>query len=162
MRYGLAIGLFVGIVGCGSVDAMMSPDGGGGAGSTGGTGGAMAEAGVDTTVPKPCDATCDTACNTCVSGVCTPKTDDTVCGAPACGGAPLITNGYTANSVGYKYQCRSGTCTKLVNVDCTAFACTTCTQPPSAPGCFDYDDLGNSTGTTECRCVENGHFCPKS
>jgi hypothetical protein len=95
--------------------------------------------------------------------VCTPKADDTVCGSPECGGAPLITDGYTAMSTGYKFGCRSGACTKLVNVDCTGFACTTCPQGSTgAPGCFTYDDLGNDTGTTQCRCVQlnKGSFCP--
>lgn len=168
MRSAVILGIIVGLLGCGEVepigDAGTGTGGSGmaGTGMGGGSGGGTGGAGGAT--PKPCDDTCDTACNTCVNNVCTPKAEDTTCGVPECGGPPITTAGWTYPSIGYKYACRVGVCTKLVNVDCAGFTCTSCSvESAGAPGCFTYDDLGNETGTTQCRCVQTGKgsFCPR-
>lgn len=178
MRYGIIIGIVVGAIGCGEVTSV--DDGGTGtAGSSGvagaggalGTAGAVGGGGAGGAPPQPCDASCDLNCNTCDAGVCTPKVDGTSCGTPECGGPTITTVNtastgapvYTYPSIGYKHVCQAGACTKLVNVDCTGFTCTTCSSSSKgAPGCFTYDETTNETGTTQCRCVQTGTggFCP--
>lgn len=172
MRYGIIIGIIVGLFGCGDVtpaDRADAGDGSAGSGGSAGMAGSMGGGGTGGT--RPCDATCDLACNTCDAGVCTPKAEGTNCGAPECGG-PIITtvnpastgaSVYMYPSIGYKHACQSGMCAKLVNIDCEGFTCTTCPSGSTgAPGCFTYDETTNATGTTQCRCVQTstGRFCP--
>jgi len=126
MRY-IIMGLAVlTTLGCGSVDAMRTDDGGAGAGGqagaagagvdaaagAGGEGGAAGSPEHDAAVDRGC---VPSACNTCVNGVFVPMPDGTQCGGGLCDGvAPYVgERACTATN----YLCIGGACT-ATSVDC--------------------------------------------
>ncbi len=141
MRYGIIIGIIVGMFGCGDVEVAMD---GGDAGSTAGASGTGGggSGGADC-VPD--------ACNTCVNGVKTPAPDGTVCAAPWCSGSATSPFGGTYATTASVPQCQSGACV-TVQVYCPQQSCS-CANVGYV-GCFA------DPGPAGCRCVSStGSFC---
>lgn len=139
MRYGIIIGIIVGMLGCGDVE----PIGDGSAGSGGTTG--MGGSGGTDCVPD--------SCNTCVNGVKTPVTDGTSCGASWCGGSAVSPFGGTYATTVLASACQAGACVDT-QITCQAAACNCGSVGVAYAGCF------TDTGPAICKCVNaQGSYC---
>lgn len=172
MRYGIIIGIIVGLVGCGEVEPIG--DGGPGtAGTTGssGTTGTGGVTGTGGTSGRPlgagcvdngqcgsniCDAISSTccdglpdACNTCVSGYKTPTKNGTVCGTGVCQGNSFM-------GVPINQRCQAGECVQGADnngIACLGGSAACCFTQGTANGglyyaaCLDSNLPGISCGT---------------
>ncbi len=146
MRYGVIIGVIVGLIGCGEV----GPLGDGGSGTAGsgmagttGTGGAGGTS--DACVPD--------ACNTCVDGKKTPVADGTVCASSSCGGAATSPFGGTYAPMVVTPTCHAGACA-ITQIECSPQSCECGSIGVGYAGCF------TDTGPAACKCVNaQGSYC---
>jgi hypothetical protein len=166
MRYGIIIGIIVGLIGCGDVEPIAD---GGGAGAAagaagcgdvepiadgGGAGAAAGAAGGGTGGGTGGSACVPDACNTCVNGTKTPVKDGTVCAAPWCGGSATSPFGGVYPTTTYTPTCQAGACL-TVQMVCDAQSCTCGAVGVGYAGCF------TDTGAATCKCVNaNGNYCP--
>lgn len=134
MRYGIIIGVILGLIGCGDVE----PIGDGG----------NADMGADSTTACVPDA-----CNTCVAGKKTPVVDDTSCGAAWCGGSAISPSGGAYPTTVLALACQAGACV-TTQVVCSPQSCECGSASISYAGCF------TDTGPAACKCVNaQGSYC---
>ena len=128
MKYGVLLGIIVGLAGCGTVEAMLDVDGGemGGAGGSSGMAGTTGTAGTidagGTTGTGGSTVECQPdACNTCVGGARVPKTDGTQCGLGLCDDV-LPFEGQDG-CISQNQACQAGTCVLTVINCCRDTVC---------------------------------------